>query len=326
MARPRIFISSTYYDLRYVRADLERYIRDRGFDPILSERGHIPYGSEKRLEEYCYKEIELCDILVAIIGGRYGSPSTSDDMYSVAQMELKTAIDLGRPVYVFVEKNVLAEYRTYEKNKGRKDINYVAVDDPRVYGFLEEVLALPVNNPVASFETAADITNYLQEQRAGLFQRLLQETARQKEVRLIEDMNAMISTLKQLVTFLTAEKTKGDQAIRDILLSNHPIFAQLKKLLKVPYRVFFTNLNEFKSWIQQRSFKEIPKENWDESGTMEWINSPNQGQATLLKISRQVFDDDGKLRIFTPDEWDSSLVQTAPYEEHPPQEHDDIPF
>ena len=30
MARPRIFISSTYYDLKNVRADLERYIRERG--------------------------------------------------------------------------------------------------------------------------------------------------------------------------------------------------------------------------------------------------------------------------------------------------------
>ena len=116
MAHPRVFISSTYYDLKNVRADLERYIKDRGFDPVLNERGQIPYGNEEKLEEYCYREIENCDILVSIIGGRHGS-SSSHDPYSISQKELKTAIDLGRPVYIFVEKSVLAEYKTYEKNK-----------------------------------------------------------------------------------------------------------------------------------------------------------------------------------------------------------------
>jgi hypothetical protein len=46
MAKPRVFISSTYYDLKNVRADLERFVRDKGFDPVLHERGNVPYGKE----------------------------------------------------------------------------------------------------------------------------------------------------------------------------------------------------------------------------------------------------------------------------------------
>jgi hypothetical protein len=38
MARPRIFISSTYYDLRYIRSSLEIFIEALGFDAILSEK------------------------------------------------------------------------------------------------------------------------------------------------------------------------------------------------------------------------------------------------------------------------------------------------
>ena len=53
MARPRVFISSTFYDLRHVRADLEAFIRDMGYDPVLHERGAVPYGSDQALEEYC---------------------------------------------------------------------------------------------------------------------------------------------------------------------------------------------------------------------------------------------------------------------------------
>lgn len=95
MAKPRIFVSSTYYDLKHIRADVERFIREQGYDPVLNEKGHIPYGSAERLEEYCYKEIELCDILVSVIGGRFGSESKNED-YSVSNLELKTAIDKGR--------------------------------------------------------------------------------------------------------------------------------------------------------------------------------------------------------------------------------------
>lgn len=59
MAKPRVFISSTYFDLRNIRSDLERYIKERNYDAILNEKGHIAYSNTKRLEEYCYKESEL---------------------------------------------------------------------------------------------------------------------------------------------------------------------------------------------------------------------------------------------------------------------------
>ena len=51
MAKPKVFISSTFYDLRHVRADIERFIREVGYDPVLNEQGNIPYGKEDKLEE-----------------------------------------------------------------------------------------------------------------------------------------------------------------------------------------------------------------------------------------------------------------------------------
>ena len=321
MARPRIFISSTYYDLKNVRADLERYIRERGFEPVLHERGNIPYGHQEKLEKYCYKEIELCDIVIAIIGGRYGSPS-EENSYSISQKELKTAIDLGKPVYIFVEKSVLAEYHTYEINKNNPNIQYAAVDDVRVYHFLEEIKSLPINNPIAPFETSSDIINYLQEQWAGLFQRLLQESARQKEIRILEDMKAAAETLNRLVTFLTEERRKGDQAIRDILLTSHPIFGQLKKLLNIPYRVFFVNLDELNAWLSARNFEPVEKEQWDDENIMEWISTKRGKKKKLLKISSDIFEEDGRLKIFTPEEWDPEKVQLVDLKD----DDDEFPF
>lgn len=39
MARPRIFVSSTHYDLKHLRSSLENFIESLGFDAILSEKG-----------------------------------------------------------------------------------------------------------------------------------------------------------------------------------------------------------------------------------------------------------------------------------------------
>ena len=326
MAHPRVFISSTYYDLKNVRADLERYIKGRGFDPVLNERGQIPYGNEEKLEEYCYREIENCDILVSIIGGRHGS-SSSHDPYSISQKELKTAIDLGRPVYIFVEKSVLFEYKIYEQNKESKDIVYVAVDNVAIYQFMDEVFSLLINNQVAPFETSSDITEYLQEQWAGLFQRLLRDDAKKKEVMLLDDLKTTAKTLNQLVTFLTEERRAGDETIKGILLTNHPIFEDIRGKIGVPYRVFFTNKKELAALLKGHGYKPVDPDRWDD-GTHdsheEWLNNRVNH---LLKIAFNIFEEDGKLKIFTPDEWNDDWVSiyelTLP---SPFAADDDLPF
>ena len=45
MAKPRIFISSTFYDLRQIRSDIDLFIEGLGYEPIRNEEGDIPYLS-----------------------------------------------------------------------------------------------------------------------------------------------------------------------------------------------------------------------------------------------------------------------------------------
>lgn len=316
MAKPRIFVSSTYFDLKNIRADLERFIKSQGYEPVLNERGHIPYGSEEKLEEYCYKEIHLSDILVAIIGGRFGSQSKHDNR-SISNTELKTAIELGKQVYIFIDKNVYAEFRTYERNKENENISYASVDDVRIFQFIEEVHSLPINNIISDFETSSDITDYLKIQWAGLFQRLLSENAKQRELNALNEIKATAKTLNQLVSFLIEERNNGDQAFRQILQANHPAFSAIRKLLDIPYRVFFYNIQELSEFLSARMFKAVDKDLWDDKDHAEWLNtktSPNQ----LLKIKTTVFDEHGKLKFMTPEQWnngDAFIVDWTPPED-----------
>ena len=203
MAKPRVFISSTYFDLKNVRADLERFVKSQGYDPILNERGQIAYGNKEKLEEYCYKEIQISDILISIVGGRYGSQSKIEN-HSISNAELKIALEHN-------------EYRTYERNKEIEGISYASVDDTRIFNFIEEIQSLPINNTIASFETSSDITDYLREQWAGLFQRLLSEHSKQKELIAINEIKSTAKTLNQLVSYLIEERKNGDQAFKEIL-------------------------------------------------------------------------------------------------------------
>lgn len=330
MARPRVFVSSTFYDLKQIRADLERFIGDLGYDPVLHERGSVPYGSKEKLEEYCYREIRQVELLVSIVGSRFGSPSDHKP-YSISQQELKTAYDLGIQVFIFVEAAVLGEYQTYLKNKDLTEpaFRYAHVDDVRVYRFLEEVHALPNNNPITPFGSVQDIIVFLREQWAGMFQRFLQNEERQKEVQILKDLQANMQTLNQLVTYLTKEKQSSDQAIRDILTANHPAFAQLRKLLEVPYRIFFINRSEFASWLSNRNYKRVDPEQWDNPDVEEYIwtkATPNK----LLRISDHVFDPEQNLIIYTPQQWNSGWITLEDYEPNLPAPveitEDDIPF
>jgi hypothetical protein len=296
-----------------------------GYDPVLHERGAIPYGNKEKLEEYCYREINQVELLVSIIGGRFGSQSEHQP-YSISQQELKTAYDLGIQVFIFVESAVLGEYHTYLRNKDVEGIRFSYVDDPRVYRFLEEIHGLPNNNQITGFGSAQDITTLLREQWAGMFQRFLQNQERQREAQILKDMEANMQTLNQLVTYLSEEKQNSDGAICDILRSNHPIFAQVGKLLGVPVRMFFTTRAEFNKWVKwARGYGPVDKDEWDSPEFEEWIKREPGKASKLLKVSTSVFDENGDLVIFTPQQWHSEWVSVIDYK--PPDiDENDVPF
>lgn len=320
MAKPRIFVSSTYYDLRHIRTDIDRFIREQGYEPVLNEQGSIAYGKEDRLEEYCYKEINNVDILVSIIGGRYGSESKIEK-HSVSQMELKTAFDLNKQVYIFIEKSVYNEYQFYLKNKDNETTKYTYADNIKIHQFIEFVESLPNNNTIHGFETSADITFFLKEQWAGLFQRFLQEQTRSKEINIIKGIENTAKTLNQLVTFLTEEKRGSESAINEILLSNHPAMEQIKELLRIPYRVFFTNKDEFIDLIKARGFRES-NENLPFSETQTWITEKNSFLYELT-YSEEIFNGDSKLKVYTKEEWNPDFINLKKTKI---EEEDGLPF
>lgn len=287
MAKPRIFISSTFYDLRQIRSELDKFIMNFGYEPIRNEEGDIPYGKEDELQKYCYREIENVDILVSIIGNRYGSPAIIEDKekeYSVTQQEIKTAYERNKQVYIFIEKNVMTEYETYLLNKKNKDITYKYVDNPNIYKFIEEVKSWSHNNNIKDFETADDITRYLKEQFAGLFKQYMDDRNRVEEVLDIKDIKETAKTLHELVDYLR-EDTKGkDKEISRIIRIDHPLVGRLKKLLDVPYNFYIEGYKDLKALLNARGYHPTNVEGV-------WTGGLNK-ENNKLTISMELFENE----------------------------------
>jgi hypothetical protein len=209
VARPRVFVSSTYYDLKHLRSSLENFVESLGFDAILSEKGKIAYTPDLPLDESCYREVGTADIFVLIVGGRYGTeasatkttiPKAFYDRYnSITRGEYRSAVVREVPTYVLIERSVYAEYETYLKNKSNKGIAYAHVDSVNIFQLIENIIGQPRNNPIQQFEKYSEIEIWLREQWAGLFRELLQRLQSQAQ---ISSLQAQVAQLSEINTTL----------------------------------------------------------------------------------------------------------------------------
>lgn len=207
--KPNVFISSTFYDLKYVREDLANFIRSRDFEPVLFENGDVWYIPGKELESSCYDAMKKSDMAILIIGGNFGTESNefteeqkkeAEEFVSITQNEFKTAIDNDITVFAFVDSKVANEYDIYIENKDKfienpNYINFKATNDIRVFNFLQYIYSLKTIS-VTNFSKVSEIKEFLAKQWSDMFKRFLEEQKRNKE---IDTIKKSINKLENVV-------------------------------------------------------------------------------------------------------------------------------
>lgn len=264
MARPRVFVSSTYYDLKHLRSSIENFIEQLGYEPVLSEKDSIAYLPDIPLDESCYKEAQSSDIFVLIIGGRYGNPSSDEktkkiskpDFFeryeSITRREYESASEREIPIYILIEDSVDAEYHTYLNNKENKSIKYAHVESVNIFHFIESIREKQKNNPIKLFSKYSEIEQWLREQWAGTFRELIQRVSAGKKINEIDnkvaDLAETTETLKRYLEQIISNISPGkDEAIRLIKEENERLLqakidAELKSFRYIHHLVDDHNL------------------------------------------------------------------------------------
>jgi len=73
MAKPRLFVSSTFYDLKHIRSSLDIFI-ERFRRKVISPTARIAPWTN-----HVTGEVQTADLLVLIVGGRSGSEASGTE-------------------------------------------------------------------------------------------------------------------------------------------------------------------------------------------------------------------------------------------------------
>ncbi|HFQ5311456.1 TPA: DUF4062 domain-containing protein [Vibrio vulnificus] len=233
MAIPKVFVSSTCYDLQEERAQLERFISGYGFQPILSEYSGVYYDVDTHTHESCVNEVTHCDLFVLIISGRYGGKYNNGNGESITQAEYNRAKELGLPIFTFVKADVFSAQHYYKANiraKGEefaKQITYPAIekqdDAVSIFSFIESVSHASTNNGLEIYQSFSDIENHLKKQWAGMFFTFLKKRKEQENVEnilsAIQRLVGTTSTLESLVESLHSSSI-GEEQTKQVIKSS----------------------------------------------------------------------------------------------------------
>lgn len=242
MVAPKVFVSSTCYDLSIIRSELRSFIEGYGFEPVMSDYSDILYDPRDHVHKSCLKEIPNCDMGILIIGGRYGGiaiPESielidvkrvrekgiplelqKDKKFSVTQTEFLKCIEVGIPVFSFVSSDVMSDHRTWEKNIDNNIADKIIFpsigsQEPAkyIFEFIDNIGHLNEGNSITPFSNLDDIKTHLRKQWAGLFQRFLSEQHSKVSVnKEISNLSEQIADLKTAIVTSISDKELRDTA------------------------------------------------------------------------------------------------------------------
>lgn len=239
MANLRVFISSTCYDLSVVRGQLRNFIESIGYEPVMSDYNDVVYDPRAHTHTSCIDEVSSCDVVVVIIGSRFGGrvvpqaishvdlealKSASKnietlkkhDNISITQLEVLKAIEKSIPVFAFVDERVANNHLDYEKNKNKSFIDswdFSSIDKPEtakyIFEFINFLRHRAVNNSISNYSKYQDIEEALKRQWSGLFQRMLSEQRNKLlETKRIDALTEQFEDLKAAILSTVSGKER----------------------------------------------------------------------------------------------------------------------
>jgi hypothetical protein len=219
------------------------FIQSLGHEPVMSDYSDVLYDPRVHTHTSCIDEVATCDIVVLIVGSRFGGKGVPEALslidfdklmtesknitslenkenLSITQLEILKAVEEGIPVFTFIEERVWHDHALYERNKHNQDI-IDSIDFPSIekketakfiFEFINYLRHRAKGNSVFSFSKVQDIEDTLRKQWSSLFQRLLQEQRnRSAETRRLDLLTEQFEDLKTAI--LTSIGTSNEREV-----------------------------------------------------------------------------------------------------------------
>lgn len=115
--RPRVFLSSTCYDLVDLRATLDAMLSKAGFTILASDMAETKFSALGNVDsvETCVENVRSSDALLLVFDRRYGPRIPGRGDASATRAEYEGAITSGIPVITFARKEFLNDFRLYKR-------------------------------------------------------------------------------------------------------------------------------------------------------------------------------------------------------------------
>jgi len=306
MAAPRVFLSSTCYDLQEIRSQLKAFIESMGYEPVMSECGDIFYDLRKHVQDSCRDEVARCNMFVLVIGNSYGSiyhqhVGTANIPDSVTLQEFRKALDIGIPKYIFVNRLVQHDYDNYRRALEKKysehfekenvpdnriaetkqnlrqefDKQYHFPQEPYVYvfHFLDLIYLLKYNNAILPFESFEEIKEMLKKQWAGLVYDIL-DKQKHVPIGIIEQLGKKLENIERQIRVFAESKSMESSNSKVATfnldeLSKEFVRADIQELKERIAGIIDSILFEDNYGNRRVTFRE----KWDSSSAKKWIES-----------------------------------------------------
>lgn len=227
-----IFISSTDYNLKDLRAELADFLRNLGYRPSVSSAEGFPDNSPNLAPwESCLPVLDQAFVVILIIDGRYGTllswpnfPDLTDKKVSPTHAEYLYAHKNRKRLLVFIRKEVMTYYQSYRnaldkaKDEAEAEAALKITLPPYVdYNTLKFVEQVKTEKPIPWINEFEDVTQIKKEVQ----KKMLNELA---EIFLIKTLHhdTVVKSFNQVMQSLSTENQKkileGIPLAKDLLI------------------------------------------------------------------------------------------------------------
>ncbi len=180
-----VFLSSTCYDLKDARAEVEEFLKQKGHTALLSDRAGFPVNPGRHRHDVCIDNIKQCDLYIVVIDSRYGADYYKDKNISITWAEFREAIRQKKLIMAFVRKEIFTErltfrntkkkfiedlkkYKVNESSLSSTEIERLSemlrphlVDNPKTFKLIDEIQAAGQGIWIQDFDNSTQIKAHL---------------------------------------------------------------------------------------------------------------------------------------------------------------------